>query len=154
MTKSQQKIQMGQSELSPDYSGDEGAHLEDGTEMGSVQIHNSVIAMIARLAALKVPGVVDMSGGIVDGLAGMIGKKNMDRGIRVDVQENAVTVELHVTLEYGVRIPHVAWQIQNEVRRAVEQMTGKIVKAVQVVVEGVIIPSAVKKGEVKEGVSP
>lgn len=110
-------------------------NLEDGADLGAVQIHNNVIATIARLAALKVPGVAEMSGTFVEGLAGMIGKPVVDRGIRVDFEENYVMIELHVVIDFGVRIPHVAWQIQNEVRQAVEQMTGKSVKAVNVIVQ-------------------
>lgn len=125
-------------------------HLEDGNELGAVQIHNNVIATIVRLAALKVPGVVEMSGTFVDGLAGMIGKKAGDRGIRVDIAENAVQLELHVVLEFGVRIPQVAWQIQNEVRQAVEQMTGKSVKAVNVVVQSLRLRGE-KGAEAEEG---
>ncbi len=85
-----------------------------------------------------------MSGGLVDGLAGMIGKKPTDRGIRVEHENTAVMLELHVVLEFGVRIPHVAWQIQNDVRTAVEKMTGKPVKAVNVIVQGVRMPAAAK----------
>jgi uncharacterized alkaline shock family protein YloU len=127
-----------------------GEHLENGTELGAVQIHQSVIATIARLSAMKIPGVVEMSGGLVDGLAGMIGKKSVDRGIRVGFEENSVTIELHVILEYGVRIPHVAWKIQTDVRQAVEQMTGKPVKSVQVVVQGVRLPATPEHGADEE----
>ncbi|OGV43342.1 MAG: hypothetical protein A2X46_06675 [Lentisphaerae bacterium GWF2_57_35] len=130
-----------------------GEHLEEGTDLGAIQIHNNVIAIIARLSALKVPGVVEMSGSIVDGIAGMIGKKSLDRGIRVDLDDNTVTVELHVVLEYGVRIPQVAWQLQNEVRQAVGQMTGKNVRAVNVVVQSVRLPDE-NKPVLKEGCAP
>lgn len=129
-----------------------GEHIENDTELGSVQIHNNVIATIARLAAIKVPGVFEMSGGIVDDLAGMIrNKKAGDRGIRVEFDESGVVIQLHVVLEYGIRIPHVAWQLQTEVRQAVEQMTGKHVKAVQVIVQGVKLPEA-DKSEAQEPV--
>lgn len=136
------KQQPAQGDSDADHPDLTGEHLENGTELGNVQIHQSVIATIARLTAMKIPGVVEMSGGLVDGLAGMIGKKSVDRGIRVEFEENSVTIELHVIMEYGVRIPHVAWKIQTEIRQAVEQMTGKPVKAVQVVVQGVRLPSA------------
>jgi uncharacterized alkaline shock family protein YloU len=112
-----------------------GVNVEDSTELGAVQIHNHVIAAIARLAALKVAGVAEMSGTFVDSLAGMIGKHVVDQGIRVDVEENLVMIELHVVIDFGARIPQVAWQIQNEVRQAVEHMTGKSVKAVNVIVQ-------------------
>ncbi len=122
----------------PDVAGE---RFEEGTDLGAIQIHNNVISIIARLSALKVPGVVEMSGSLVDGLAGMIGKKPADCGIRVDLDENNVNIELHVVLEYGVRIPQVAWQIQNEVRQAVGQMTGKNVRSVNVVVQSVRLPN-------------
>lgn len=131
-------------DISPDHPDIPYEHVENGTDLGSVQIHNSVIAAIARVAALKIPGVVEMSGGLVDGLAGMIGKKTSDRGIRVEHEDATVSLELHVVLDYGTRIPHVAWQIQTEVRSAVEKMTGKPVKAVNVIVQGVRLPAAEK----------
>lgn len=133
------EIQIGDSLEHHELTGDMS---ENDTELGAVHIHNNVIATIARLAAVKVPGVVDMSSGIVDDIAGMIRKKQGDRGIRVDLDESGVVIHLNVILEYGVRIPNVAWQLQTEVRQAVEQMTGKHVKAVQVIVQGVRMPSA------------
>lgn len=143
MSAEQTQVEQG---MVPAEPGDVIRHgeAEDGTdeagELGAVQIHNNVIASIARLAALKVPGVAEMSGNFVDGLAGMIGKRPADHGIRVDLVESAVVLEMHVVMDFGVRIPHVAWQIQNEVRQAVEQMTGKTVKAVNVVVQGLRFP--------------
>ncbi len=114
---------------------------EEENELGAVHIHNSVIGVIARLAAAKVPGVVDFVGGLVDGLAGIVGKKSNDRGVHVEIVDNSVVIELNVVLEYGVHIPKVAWQIQQEVRKAVEQMTGKSVRAVNVVVQSVQAPA-------------
>ncbi len=127
-------------ELSPEL-------VENSNELGTVQIHNGVIAAITRVAALNVPGVVEFSGGLVDGLAGMIGKKSSDRGIRVEFDDSAVTIEVNVVLAFGVRIPHVAWQIQAEVRKSVEQMTGKPVKAVNVIVQSVRMQPAAPAGE-------
>ncbi len=125
---------------SPDHPELSPEHVENSNELGTVQIHNSVIAAITREASLKIAGVLELPGGLVDGLAGMIGKKSGDRGIRVEFEDAAVAIEVHVVLAYGVRIPHVAWQIQTEVRKAVEQMTGKPVKAVNVVIQGVRVP--------------
>lgn len=113
---------------------------EDESDVGAVHIHNGVIGAIARLAAEKVPGVSDFVGGLVDGLAGIVGKRSNDRGVHVELVNNGVVIELNVVLEYGVHIPRVAWQIQAEVRKAVEQMTGKSVRAVNVVVQSVQVP--------------
>jgi uncharacterized alkaline shock family protein YloU len=115
-------------------------------EAGVVHINNSVIAVIARIAASKVAGVVDFVGGLADGLAGIVGKRASDRGVRVELVDNSVVIELNVVLEYGVAIPRVAWEIQQEVRRNVEQMTGKSVKAVNVIVQSVRLPGEGKGG--------
>ena len=124
-------------DLSPDHPDVPTTSVDNETDLGHVHIHNNVIATIARMAAVKVPGVVEMSGGMVDSIAGMIGKKGSDRGIRVEVDDSGLRLHLHVVLEYGVRIPVVSGQIQEEVRKAVEHMTGKAVHGVEVVVEGI-----------------
>jgi len=128
-----------------------GSAPSNNSELGAIRIHNNVIAVIARLATLKVPGVVEMTGSIVDGIAGMIGKKSNEKGgIHIDIDDEAIVVDITVNLEYGVRIPHVAWQIQNDVREAVEKMTGKPIKAVNVVVQGVQMPE--NAGELEENI--
>ncbi len=128
-------------EISPDHPDVPVSHVDIESDVGHVHIHNNVVATIARMAAQKVPGVVEMSGGVVDSLAGIIGKKGAERGVRVEVSEQGVKLFLHVVVEYGSRIPTVAGQIQEDVRRAVEHMTGKGVQAVEVIIEGIRIPS-------------
>ncbi len=133
----------------PPYAQASEIRTEDDGELGSVQIHNGVIAVIARLAAVRVPGVVDLVGNIVDGIAGFVSRKSGDRGVHVEIDQDCVVLELNVVLEYGVSIPKTAWQIQHDVREAVETMTGKAVKAVNVLVQSVHLPSepkADKKG--------
>lgn len=110
----------------------------DDAGLGSVRIHNNVISVIAHEAADRVPGVLELSGTLVDGLADMIGKRSRDRGIRVAVEsENTLVVELAVVLEYGVNIPQTCGMLQNEVRVSIEEMTGKKVQAVNVSVQGI-----------------
>ena len=130
-----------------------GTATENNSDLGAIRIHNNVIAVIARLATLKVPGVVEMTGSIVDGLAGMIGKKSTDKGgVHIDIEEDSIVVDIAVNLEYGVRIPHVAWQIQNDVREAVSKMTGKPIKAVNVVVQGIQLPEDAMQSDEHIGV--
>ncbi len=116
--------------------------MEEGNEVGSIRIHNNVIASIARLAALKVPGVAELSASVLDGLAGMLGKKASGSGIRVELTEEGVLLDVHVVLEYGVRIPQVSWQLQNDIKNAVEHMTGKSVLAVNITVQSVRLPES------------
>ena len=121
----------------PDASEEHG---EEGTELGAIRVHNSVIAAIARLAALKVPGVIEMSGSFAEGLASMVGRASFDRGIKVDMEDQKVNLDLHIVIAFGVRIPQVAWRIQNDVRKAIEDMTGKKIGLINVIVQGVRLP--------------
>lgn len=113
---------------------------EESTDLGAVQVHHGVIANIARLVTLKVPGVVEMGGSFADDLAGILGKRSHDRGVRVEMTESGLQIEVHVVLQYGVRIPEVAWRIQTEIKQAVEQMTGKPVRRVNVLVQALQFP--------------
>ncbi len=113
----------------------------DDAGLGSVRIHNNVISVIAHEACDRVPGVIELSGTLVDGFADMIGKRSRDRGIRVAVEsENVITVELTVVLEYGVNIPETCGKLQTEVRKSVEELTGKKVQAVNVSVQSIRRP--------------
>jgi uncharacterized alkaline shock family protein YloU len=109
-----------------------------GSEFGQIRINNNVIAIIAHETAKKVPGVVELQGSLADDLAGMIGKKSKDRGIRVEKEtEELLTIDLAVVLEFGVRIPDICVQLQEAVKESVEEMTGQHVYAVNVVVQGI-----------------
>lgn len=106
-------------------------------EFGSVKISDEVVGIIAGLAATEVKGVAGMSGGIVGGIAEMLGKKNLSKGVKVKVEEKEVAVDLYIVVEYGVRIPDVAWEIQEKVKKAIESMTGLEVVEVNIHVQGV-----------------
>lgn len=106
---------------------------EQGGE--GIRIANDVIAAIANKAASEVPGVFSMSGGISD----VFGKK-MSKGIKVDSGEKSTKIDVNIIVEYGVRIPDIAFEIQNRVKKAVESMTGLEVLEVNVHVQGVNLP--------------
>jgi len=109
-------------------------------EGGSIRIADEVVATIAGLAAMENEGVAGMSGGIAGGIAEALGKKNLSRGVKVEVGEEEVIVDLYVIVDYGIRIPDVAWNVQDSVKRAVEEMTGLEVLKVNVHVQGVSFP--------------
>lgn len=109
-----------------------------GSEFGQIRINNNVIAIIAHETAKKVPGVVELQGSLADDLAGMIGKKPKDKGIQIEKEnEELLTINLNVVLEFGVRIPDICVQLQQAVKDAVEDMTGQQVYSVNVVVQGI-----------------
>lgn len=107
------------------------------TDVNGVKIANEVVAIIAGVATSEVQGVAGMSGGLVGGISEMLGKKNFSKGIKVEVDGNETAIEIYIIVEYGVRIPDVAWVLQNKVKTAVEEMTGLNVVKVNIHVQGV-----------------
>lgn len=110
---------------------------ETRSELGSIRIADEVVAVIAGLAATEIEGVAGMSGGLAGGIAEMLGRKNLSRGVKVEVGERESAVDLYVIVEFGVRIPDVALRIQENVKRAIESMTGLAVVEINVHIQGV-----------------
>ena len=106
-------------------------------EIGNIRIADEVVAVIAGLAAIEVEGVAGMSGGLAGGFAEMLGRKNLSKGVKVEVGEKETAVDLFVIVHYGVRIPDVANRIQENVKRAIESMTGLNVVEANVHIQGV-----------------
>ena len=106
-------------------------------EYGAVKIADDVVAIIAEIAAKEVKGIVGMSCGIADSITEMLGKKSPSKGVKVEVGEEETAIDLYVIVEYGVRIPDVAWQVQENVKKAVETMTGLKVVEVNIHIQGV-----------------
>lgn len=98
--------------------------LEEKGNVGVVQIADDVVAMIASLAATEVEGVSAMVGNITNELMGKVGMKKLTKGVRVEVVDGCVKVNLAVTMEYGYNIPATCHQVQAKVKAAVENMTG------------------------------
>ena len=103
-----------------------------------IKISNDVVAVIAGVAVSEVRGVASMSGGFAGGISEVLsGKKNLSKGIKVDADEKEVKIDVNIIVEYGSRIPDVAFEIQNRVKKSVENMTGLKVAEVNVHVQGV-----------------
>lgn len=115
----------------------------------AVKIADEVVGVIAGIAAAEVEGVFSMSGGVVSGIGEMLGKRNFSKGVRVEVGERQAALDLFVVMEYGVRIPDVARQVQENVKRTVETMTGLEVVEVNVHVAGVSFHSDTKDEETR-----
>ena len=110
---------------------------EEHTGSG-IKIADDVVAVSAGVAVSEVPGVAGMSGGFAGGISEVLsGKKNLAKGIKVEVGEKETKIDVNIIVEYGTRIPDVAFEIQNRVKKAVETMTGLKVIEVNVHVQGV-----------------
>ncbi len=104
----------------------------------NIKISDDVIAVIAGVAASEVQGVAEMSGGFAGGISEVLsGKKNLSKGIKVESGEKETKIDVNIIVEYGIRIPDVAFEIQNRVKKAVESMTGLKVVEVNVHIQGV-----------------
>lgn len=114
-------------------------------DYGSLKISEEVVAIIAGIAATDVPGVAGMSGGIAGGIAEILGRKNLSKGVKVEVGEKQAAIDLYIIVEFGARIPEVAWDIQDKVKTAVQTMTGLNVVEVNIHVQGVNFDKEIKK---------
>jgi uncharacterized alkaline shock family protein YloU len=111
--------------------------LQGDDNIGSVQIADDVVAIIAGLAATEVQGVSAMAGNITNELMSKVGMKNLTKGVKVDVLEQNVTVDLAVMMEYGFNIPATCQKVQEKVKTAIENMTGLTVTDVNIRIAGV-----------------
>jgi uncharacterized alkaline shock family protein YloU len=116
-----------------------------------IKIANDVVAVIAGVAISEVPGVASMSGGFAGGITEVLsGKKSLSKGIKVDADEKEVKIDVNIIVEYGARIPDVAFEIQNRVKKSVENMTGLKVSEVNVHVQGVKTEKDEESDEIEE----
>lgn len=106
-------------------------------EENGIKIADDVVATIAGKAASEVKGVYSMSGGFAGGISEVFGKKSYTKGIKVDNTDNELKIDVNIIVEYGARIPDVAYEIQNRVKKAIENMTGLTITEVNVHVQGV-----------------
>ena len=108
------------------------------THMGSILVDSNVIANYAGNIAMECVGVVGMAAvNVRDGFVGLLNKESISKGITVKMDNNKMTLNLHIIVAYGVSIAAVANNLMSEVKYTVEQFTGLDVERVNVFVEGV-----------------
>ena len=128
----------------------ENGEIALSTDNNEIKIADDVVAVIAGVAVSEVSGVAEMAGGFAGGITEVLsGKKNLAKGIKVEVGEKDTKIDVNIIVEYGVRIPDVAFEIQNRVKKSVEAMTGLNVVEVNVHVQGVSTESKEEVEEVK-----
>ncbi len=108
--------------------------------LGNLKVTDDVIAIIAGLATVEVEGVYSMSGGLTGGIAEVLAIKNLSKGIKVETKEENIYINIYIIAEFGARIPEVAWNIQEKVKKTVERMTGMRVMEANIHVQSVNIP--------------
>ena len=111
--------------------------LREEGENGQVQIADEVVAIIAGLAATEVKGVSSMVGNITNELVSRLGMKNLSKGVKVDILEGIVSVDVALNIDFGYNIPETCKNVQEKVKTVIESMTGLEVSEVNVHVASV-----------------
>lgn len=120
---------------------------DNGEGVCSIKIAPEVVATIAGTATSEINGVAGMCNTLAGGIAEIFGaKKNSSKGIKVEMKENSTVIDLYVVVDYGIRIPELAWEIQENVKNSVETMTGLTVEKVNIHIDGI----SFKKSEAEE----
>ena len=130
----------------PDESIEVEPESSTDAEIGNIKISVDVVSTIAGIAASQTKGVAEMYSSFAGGIAEKFGgKKNPSKGVKVDMTAESVGIDLYIVVEYGVRIPELAWEIQESVKDNVETMTGLEVEKVNIHIEGVSFASEEKE---------
>ncbi|MFA5634346.1 MAG: Asp23/Gls24 family envelope stress response protein [Anaerovoracaceae bacterium] len=107
-------------------------------KLGVVKISDEVIAVCVLNSTLKTEGVYGLSGGLTDSLSkNLLGKDPLYKGIKVNQSDDGVVIDISIIVKYGIKIPEVAWDIQENVKKEVEDIIEITVNAVNIHVTGV-----------------
>ncbi len=120
-------------------------NVSEDTSLGNVEIAPEVIEVIAGIAASDVPGVSQMRGNFAAGVRERLGKKSHGKGVKVELEDDGISIDVFVQLEYGSSIPVVAQKIQENIRQTLKNMTALEIKEVNVHVVGIQIDSKVEE---------
>ncbi len=110
---------------------------ETSEELGRIEIAPEVIEIIAGIAASEVEGVAGMRSSFATGMAEKLGKKNLAKGVKADISQTGIVIDIYCLMNFGVSMPNVSFKLQEVVRQALKTMTGLEVNEVNVHVIGV-----------------
>ncbi len=120
--------------------------MEEQLNLGTVKVSNEVIATIAGVAATQIEGVVGMSEGIVDGIAKLLtGSQPLTKGVKVELGDEEVNLDVSIIIKYGTSIPDISGKVQENIKKAIENMTGLKVVKVNLCIQGVHVEKENKK---------
>lgn len=114
--------------------------FQNGDNIGIVKISDEVVSVIAGIAAEEIPGVMEFQGGVTNNISHIFkGKKTVGKAVKVTLDEDKASIELNLTVEYGVKIMDVVSEVQENVKKTVEAMTGLNVESVNVYVQNIYL---------------
>lgn len=116
---------------------DQNTYETEGLDLGKVEISPEVIEVIAGIAATEVEGVAAMRGSFATGVAERLGKRNPGKGVKVDLNEEGISIDVYVIMNYGVSIPEIGQKIQDNICQTLRTMTSLEVQAANVHIVGI-----------------
>lgn len=123
--------------------------MDNNTNMGNIKISDEVVATIASIAAGEIDGVISPTNKSTLDLKGIITKKNIGKGVKVEMAENKVTIDVFLTIKYGYKISQTAAAVQENILRSVTDYTGLEVNKVNVHINGISFPKEMKEENTK-----
>ncbi|MBP1889758.1 putative alkaline shock family protein YloU [Clostridium moniliforme] len=114
--------------------------------IGIVKISDEVVSVIAGIAAEEIDGVMEFQHGVTNNISQLLkGKKSSGKAVKVTLEDDRAIIEIALTVEYGVKILDVVGQVQENVKKTVEAMTGLVVSSVDVYVQNIYLPKNSEK---------
>ena len=110
---------------------------DDTANLPGPELDYGFVLALAEQVALTVDGVLELEGGWTNRIANVLAREKHTSGIAVAVEDNRLTLNLHVVVQYGVRIPEVSWNLQDRIKQAVEGETGKQIDKINILIAGV-----------------
>lgn len=117
-------------------------NVSNNPNLGKVEIAPEVIEVITGIAASEVEEVSSMRGNFATGVAERLGKKSHSKGVKVDIGDNGITIDLYVVLNYGVKIPDIAQKLQSNIRQSLKSMTALEIEEINIHVVGIQMESS------------
>ena len=124
--------------------------MDNSGSLGKVEIAPEVIEVIAGIAASEVEGVSQMRGNFAAGVVERLGKKNHGKGVKVDLSEEGIKVDVYCVMQFGMSIPTVAQKVQDNIRQALLNMTALEISEVNIHVVGVQFETQKNEVEVEQ----
>lgn len=126
-------------------------NIKSITDIGIVKISDEVVEVVAGIAASEIDGVVGMSTKLVGGITRILtSKKNVSKGVHVVVGEDSAVIDIYIVVKYGCKIMQVAKEVQENVMKSVQSMTGLNVTSVNVFVQSIILTKEDDKNDIIE----
>ncbi|WP_269412234.1 Asp23/Gls24 family envelope stress response protein [Lentibacillus daqui] len=111
--------------------------VSDDTSLGKVEIAPEVIEVITGIAASEVDGLSSMRGNFAAGVVERLGKKSHGKGVKVELTDSGILIDLYVVLNFGVSIPEVAQKLQTNIRQTIKNMTALEIAEINIHVVGI-----------------